>query len=137
MACDISWKGKFSTLHDENVLLKNQVESIVQEREKIKLEFRKLFNSIKATRAQNKKDVDEYAYAEVRAQNQDLLIKISKLKNKLSTIEKGKNVNTNFDKSKTLGNSLCVTSFDKNLANKAKNVSNTKVPSNRSKPVTS
>ncbi|GJU74438.1 hypothetical protein Tco_1265843 [Tanacetum coccineum] len=108
-----------------------------QEKEKIKLEFQKLFNSIKATQAQNKKDVDEYAYAEVRAQNQDLLMTISKLKNKLSTIEKGKHVNTNFDKSKTLGNSLCVTLFNKNLANKAKNVSNTKVPSNRSKPVTS
>ncbi|GJY98255.1 hypothetical protein Tco_0515165 [Tanacetum coccineum] len=33
MSCDVSWKSK---LIDENVLLKNQVESIVQERENIK-----------------------------------------------------------------------------------------------------
>ncbi|GJT51012.1 retrovirus-related pol polyprotein from transposon TNT 1-94 [Tanacetum coccineum] len=49
MACDVSWKAKLSTLHDENVLLKQQVESTVQERENIKLEFQKLLNSIKAT----------------------------------------------------------------------------------------
>ncbi|GKF57184.1 hypothetical protein Tco_0170721, partial [Tanacetum coccineum] len=77
------------------------------------------------------------AYGAIRAENQDLLITISELKNKLRTIEKGKNVNTKFDKSKTLGKLLCVTPFNKNLANKAKNVSNTKVPSDRSKPVTS
>ncbi|GKE67139.1 hypothetical protein Tco_1521300 [Tanacetum coccineum] len=49
MACDVSWKSKLSTLNDENMLLKTQVDSIVQERENIKLEFQKLFNSIKAT----------------------------------------------------------------------------------------
>ncbi|GKA10791.1 hypothetical protein Tco_0690224 [Tanacetum coccineum] len=53
MDCDVSWKAKLSTLHDENVLLKHQVESTVKERENIKLEFQKLFNSIKATRAQH------------------------------------------------------------------------------------
>ncbi|GKE33087.1 hypothetical protein Tco_1452409, partial [Tanacetum coccineum] len=74
MACDVSWKAKLSILHDENVLLK-QVESSVKERENIKLEFQKLFNSIK------------------------------------------------FDKSETLGQLLCVTPFNKNLAIKAKNVS--------------
>ncbi|GJW34744.1 hypothetical protein Tco_0057664 [Tanacetum coccineum] len=47
MACDVSWKSKLSTLNDENVLLKTQVESVVEERENIKLEFQKLFNSIK------------------------------------------------------------------------------------------
>ncbi|GJY16599.1 retrovirus-related pol polyprotein from transposon TNT 1-94 [Tanacetum coccineum] len=103
MACDVSWKSKLSTLNDENVLLKTQVDSVVQERENIKLEFQKLFNPIKATRSQDKKEVDElienvnqktYTYANVRAQNQDLLMTISELKNKLRTIEKGKNVNT-------------------------------------------
>ncbi|GKB29771.1 hypothetical protein Tco_0869172 [Tanacetum coccineum] len=49
---------------------------------------------------------------------------IFELKDKLKTIDKGKNVNTKFEKSKTLGN-------------KAKNVSHTKVPIDRSKPVTS
>ncbi|GJQ89149.1 hypothetical protein Tco_0000288 [Tanacetum coccineum] len=35
MDCDVSWKAKLSTLHDENVLLKHQVESTVKERENI------------------------------------------------------------------------------------------------------
>ncbi|GJX62203.1 hypothetical protein Tco_0295103 [Tanacetum coccineum] len=146
MACDVSWKSKLSTLNDENVLLKTQVESVVQERENIKLEFQKLFNSIKATRTQNQKEVDElieyvnqktYAYADVCAQNQDLLMTISELKNKLRTIEKGKHVNTKFDKSETLGKLVFVTPFNKNLGNKATNVSITKVKTDRSKPVTS
>ncbi|GJU53333.1 hypothetical protein Tco_1227047 [Tanacetum coccineum] len=146
MDCDVSWKAKLSTLHDENVLLKHQVESTVKERENIKLEFQKLFNSIKATRAQHQNEINEmfedvtqktYAYADVRAQNQDLLMTISELKSKLKTIDKGKHVNTKFDKSETLGQLLCVTPFNKNLAIKAKNVSNTKVTSDRSNPVTS
>ncbi|GJU00901.1 retrovirus-related pol polyprotein from transposon TNT 1-94 [Tanacetum coccineum] len=119
MACDVSWKSKLSTLNDENVL--TQVKFVVQERKNIKLEFQKLFNSIKVTRTQNQKEVDEliehvnqktYAYANVRAQNQDLLMAISELKNTLSTIEKGKHVNTKFDKSKTLGKLVCVESFN-------------------------
>ncbi|GKA40658.1 hypothetical protein Tco_0733251 [Tanacetum coccineum] len=72
-----------------------------------------------------------YAYTDVRAQRQDLLMRISELKSKLRMIEKGKNVNTKFDTSETLGKLLCVTPFNKNLANKAKNVSNTKDPSDR------
>ncbi|GJU12899.1 hypothetical protein Tco_1135295 [Tanacetum coccineum] len=146
MDCDVSWKAKLSTLHDENVLLKYQVESTVKERENIKLEFQKLFNSIKATRAQHQNEINEmfedvtqktYAYADVHAQNQDLLMTISDLKSKLKMIDKGKHVNTKFDKYETLGQLLCVTPFNKNLAIKAKNVSNTKVTSDRSNPVTS
>ncbi|GJU94961.1 retrovirus-related pol polyprotein from transposon TNT 1-94 [Tanacetum coccineum] len=146
MECDVSWKAKLSTLHDENVLLKHQVESTVKERENIKLEFLKLFNSIKATRVQHQNEINEmfkdvtqktYAYANVRAQNQDLLMRISKLKSKLKMIDKGKHMNTKFDKSETLGQLLYVTPFNKNIAIKAKNVSNTKVTSDRSKLVTS
>ncbi|GJR93300.1 hypothetical protein Tco_0265474 [Tanacetum coccineum] len=146
MACDVSWKSKLSTINDENVLLKTQVDFVVKERENIKLEYQKLFNSIKATRTQHQKELDEliehvnqktYAYADVRAQNQDLLITISELKNKLKTVDKGKNVNTKFDKSKTSGTLLCVTPLPKNIAVKAKKVSNTKVNTDRSKPVTS
>ncbi|GJX10531.1 retrovirus-related pol polyprotein from transposon TNT 1-94 [Tanacetum coccineum] len=146
MDCDVSWKAKLSTLHDENVLLKHQVESTVKEQENIKLEFQKLFNLIKATRAQHQNEINEmfedvtqktYAYADVRAQNQDLLMTISKLKSKLKTTEKWKHVNTKFDKSKTLRQLLCVTPFNKNPAIKAKNMSNTKVTSDKSNPVTS
>ncbi|GJU00673.1 retrovirus-related pol polyprotein from transposon TNT 1-94 [Tanacetum coccineum] len=146
MACDVSWKSRLSTLNDKNVLLKTQVDSVVKETENIKLEYQKLFNSIKATLTQHQKELDKlikhvkqktYAYADVRSQNQDLLMTISKLKNKIKTIEKGKNVNTKFDKSETSGTLLCVTPLPKNIAVKAKKVSNTKVNADRSKPVTS
>ncbi|GJZ38878.1 hypothetical protein Tco_0585441 [Tanacetum coccineum] len=102
---------KLSTFHDENVLLKHQVESTVKEQENIKLEFQKLFNSIKATRSQHQNEINEifedvtqktYAYADVRVQNQDLSMIISELKSKLKTIDKGKHVNTKFDISETL-----------------------------------
>ncbi|GKB95283.1 hypothetical protein Tco_0981420, partial [Tanacetum coccineum] len=60
-----------------------------------------------------------------------LLMTISELKNKLKTIEKGKNVNTKFDKSETLGKPLCVTPLNTNTSVKAKKVSNTKVNADR------
>ncbi|GKC29777.1 hypothetical protein Tco_1037071 [Tanacetum coccineum] len=130
----------------KSVLLKTQVDSIVKERENIKLEYQKFFNSIKATCTQHQKEIDKliehvnqktYAYADVRAQNQDLLMTISELKNKLKTVDKGKNVNTKFDKFETWGTLLCVTPLPKNIAIKAKKVSITKVNPDRSKPVTS
>ncbi|GKE71534.1 hypothetical protein Tco_1529606, partial [Tanacetum coccineum] len=129
-----------------NVLLKTQVDSVVKERENVKLEYQKLFNSIKVTHNQHQKELDEliehvnqktYAYADVRALNQDLLITISELKNKLKTVDKGKNVNTKFDKSEASGTLLCVTPLPNNIAIKAKKVSNSKVNADRSKPVTS
>ncbi|GJU96994.1 hypothetical protein Tco_1326265 [Tanacetum coccineum] len=89
MACDVSWKSSLSKLNDENVLLKTQVDYVVQEKENIKLEYQKLFNSIKAIRVQHQKEVNEliksisqktYAYGDMR----------SKLKDKLKTFEKGK-----------------------------------------------
>ncbi|GJU75308.1 integrase, catalytic region, zinc finger, CCHC-type containing protein [Tanacetum coccineum] len=98
------------------------------------------------TQTQHQKEVDEliehvnqktYAYVDVWSQNQDLFITISELKNKIKTIEKGKNVNTKFDKSETSGTLLCLTPFPKNISVKAKKVSNTKVNADRSKPVTS
>nr|GEU63161.1 retrovirus-related Pol polyprotein from transposon TNT 1-94 [Tanacetum cinerariifolium] len=146
MACDISWKSKLSILNDENVFLKTQVELVIQERKNVKLEYQKLFNSIKATRTQHKKELDEliehvnqktYAYADVRSQNQDLLITIYELKNKLKIVDKGKHVNTNFDKFKASETLLCVTPLPKNIAIKAKKVSNSKFNADRSKPVTS
>ncbi|GJZ76166.1 hypothetical protein Tco_0640631 [Tanacetum coccineum] len=76
MACDVSWKLRLSTLNNENVLLKTQVDSVVKERENIKLEYQKLFNSIKAARTQHQKELDEliehvnqktYAYGDVHS----------------------------------------------------------------------
>ncbi|GJX84025.1 retrovirus-related pol polyprotein from transposon TNT 1-94 [Tanacetum coccineum] len=147
LACDVSLKSKLSTINDENVLLKTQVEYVLNERENIKLEYQKLFNSIKATRTQHQKELNEliehvnqktYAYVDVRAQNQDLLMTISELKDKLKIVDRGKNVYTKFDKSKTLGTLLCVTPLlPKNIAVKAKKVSTSKVNTDRSKLVTS
>ncbi|GJU72096.1 retrovirus-related pol polyprotein from transposon TNT 1-94 [Tanacetum coccineum] len=56
---------------------------------------------------------------------------------KLKTIEKGKNVNTKFDKFETLRKLRCVTPLNTNTAVKAKKVSSTKVNTDRSKRVTS
>ncbi|GJX83049.1 hypothetical protein Tco_0332530 [Tanacetum coccineum] len=60
--------------------------------------YQKLFDSIKRTRTQTQGEINEliehvnqktYAYADVRAQNQDLLLTISELKSKLKNVEKG------------------------------------------------
>ncbi|GJR46574.1 retrovirus-related pol polyprotein from transposon TNT 1-94 [Tanacetum coccineum] len=145
-ACDISWKSKMEKLNGENVWLHFQIESLVQEREKIKLEYQKPFNSIKMTRVQHQQEVNElienvsqktHAYVDVRAKNQDLLMIIFELKDKLKTIEKGKNVNKKFDKSTTLENLICVTPMNKNKALKAKIVSKVEFKTDKSKPVTS
>ncbi|GJR48466.1 integrase, catalytic region, zinc finger, CCHC-type containing protein [Tanacetum coccineum] len=44
MACDVSWKSRMKKLSDENVVLKTQVESVVQERENdVSLRFRHIY----------------------------------------------------------------------------------------------
>ncbi|GJW88106.1 hypothetical protein Tco_0163446 [Tanacetum coccineum] len=87
-------------------------ESLIKECENVKLEYQKIFNSIKTTQAQHQKEVNElvenvnqktYAYADVRSQNQDLLMIISELKTKLKYAEKGKNSKL---KEKVLVNSI-------------------------------
>nr|GEV83178.1 putative reverse transcriptase domain-containing protein [Tanacetum cinerariifolium] len=66
------------------------------EKQQIIAKYQKLFDSIKKTRAQTQGEINElfenvkqntYAYADVRAQNQDLLLTISELKAKLKTVE--------------------------------------------------
>ncbi|GJX99171.1 hypothetical protein Tco_0356190 [Tanacetum coccineum] len=110
-------------LNGENVSLNIQIESLLQERENIKLEYQKLSNSIKMTRAQHQQEVNEliensnqktYTYGDVLTKNQDLLMIISELEAKLKTVEKGKNVNTKSDESTTLGKLICVTPMNKN-----------------------
>ncbi|GJZ92700.1 hypothetical protein Tco_0664765 [Tanacetum coccineum] len=146
MACDVSWRSSLSKLNDENVLLKTQVDSVVQEKENIKLVYQNLFNSIKATRAQHQQEVNEliesinqktYAYGDVRSKIQDLLMVIYDLKDKLKTLEKGKGANTKFDKSVTSGKLLCVTPLPNNIAVQAKKVLTPEDKTDRSKPVTS
>ncbi|GJU00998.1 retrovirus-related pol polyprotein from transposon TNT 1-94 [Tanacetum coccineum] len=73
--------------------------SLKNERENIKLEYQNLSDSIKKTRSQIQGEIDEliehvnqktYAYADIRAQNQDLLIAIYELKARLKNVEKEK-----------------------------------------------
>ncbi|GJS26208.1 retrovirus-related pol polyprotein from transposon TNT 1-94 [Tanacetum coccineum] len=84
-------------LKDENVSLDFTVQSLIKERDNVKLEYQKLFNSIKKTWSQNQTEMDElnahvsektYAYGAIRAENQNLLITISELKTRLANVEK-------------------------------------------------
>ncbi|GJX91887.1 retrovirus-related pol polyprotein from transposon TNT 1-94 [Tanacetum coccineum] len=84
-------------LENENVSLDFKVKSLMKERDNVKIEYQKLFDSIKKTRSQSKKESDElidhvsektYAYSAIRAENQNLLSTISELKTRLETVEK-------------------------------------------------
>ncbi|GKE80597.1 hypothetical protein Tco_1550597 [Tanacetum coccineum] len=84
-------------LEDENVSLDFMVESLIKEHDNVKLEYQKLFNSIKKTRSQTQTEMDEliahvseitYAYGVIRAENQNLLFTISELKTRLANVEK-------------------------------------------------
>ncbi|GJR17953.1 retrovirus-related pol polyprotein from transposon TNT 1-94 [Tanacetum coccineum] len=121
-------------LDSENVSLEFQVQSLIKERDNVKTEYQKLFNSIKKTRAQTQGEINElnenfkqktYAYADVHAQNRDLLLTISELKAKLKTVEYDKSVNTKFDKVNVSKKLLCVTPSNKQVFQKKTVVPNT------------
>ncbi|GJY99766.1 integrase, catalytic region, zinc finger, CCHC-type containing protein [Tanacetum coccineum] len=85
-------------LEDENVSLDFTVHALIKERDNVKLEYQKLFNSIKKTRSQTQTEIDKlialvsektYAYGAIHAENQNLLFTISELKTRLSNVEKG------------------------------------------------
>ncbi|GJY84932.1 hypothetical protein Tco_0498958 [Tanacetum coccineum] len=120
--CETSWISKMEKPKNENVSLEFKVQSLIKERENVKLEYQKLFDLIKKTRTQTLGEINKlienvnqntYAYAKVRAQNQDLLITISELKAKLKNVKKGKSVNTKFDKTNVSNKLLCVTLLNK------------------------
>ncbi|GJX38225.1 hypothetical protein Tco_0251528 [Tanacetum coccineum] len=84
-------------LENENVSLDFKVQSLIKERDNVKLEYQKLFDSIKKTRSQTQKEMDElivhvsektYAYGAIRAENQNLLFTISELKTRLEKVKK-------------------------------------------------
>ncbi|GKD28220.1 retrovirus-related pol polyprotein from transposon TNT 1-94 [Tanacetum coccineum] len=84
-------------LENENVSLDFQVQSLIKERENVKLESQKLFDSIKKTQTQTQREINELiesvnqktcTYGNVRSQNQDLLITISELNTTLKNAEK-------------------------------------------------
>ncbi|GJW66203.1 retrovirus-related pol polyprotein from transposon TNT 1-94 [Tanacetum coccineum] len=136
---------KLEKLENENVSLDFKVQSLIKERDNVKIEYQKLFDSIKKTRSQTQKEMDElivhvsektYAYGAIRAENQDLLSTISELKTRLEKVEKGKSVNTKFDKTNGFQSLLCVTPLNKHAFQKKTDVSKTEENHVVSKPVT-
>ncbi|GJX37166.1 integrase, catalytic region, zinc finger, CCHC-type containing protein [Tanacetum coccineum] len=94
---DYSWISKLEKLEDENVSLDFTVQSLIKEHDNVKIEYQKLFNSIKKTRSQTQTEMDEliahvsektYAYGAIRAENQNLLFTMSELKTRLAKVEK-------------------------------------------------
>ncbi|GJV94370.1 retrovirus-related pol polyprotein from transposon TNT 1-94 [Tanacetum coccineum] len=129
-SCDISWKSKMAKLNGENVSLHIQIESLVQEHEKIKIEYQNHFNSIKTTRVQHQQEVNElikninqktYAYGDVRAKNQDLLMTIFELKAKIKNAENRKNMNTKVNVTSDKSKPVTSCSIPKNEQGQKKN----------------
>ncbi|GJU21013.1 hypothetical protein Tco_1154355 [Tanacetum coccineum] len=86
---DYSWISKMEKLENKNVSLDFTMQSLIKKRDNVKLEYQKLFNSIKKTRSQTQTEMDEliahvsektYSYGAIRAENQNLLFTISELK---------------------------------------------------------
>ncbi|GKE40991.1 retrovirus-related pol polyprotein from transposon TNT 1-94, partial [Tanacetum coccineum] len=77
-----------------------------------------------------------YAYGVIRVENQNLLFTISELKNRLANVEKGKSINTKFDKINGSQSLLCVTLLHKHVIQKKTDVQKSKENHVVSKPVT-
>ncbi|GJZ28693.1 integrase, catalytic region, zinc finger, CCHC-type containing protein [Tanacetum coccineum] len=121
---DYSWISKMEKLEDENVSLDFKVQSLIKECGNVKLEYQNLFNSIKKTWSQTQKEMDKiiahvsektYGYGAIRAENHNLLFTISELKTRLKNVEKGKSINTKFDKTNGSQTLLCVTPLNKQV----------------------
>ncbi|GKB65221.1 retrovirus-related pol polyprotein from transposon TNT 1-94 [Tanacetum coccineum] len=107
---DFSWISRIQKLEDENVSLDFKVQSLIKERDNAKMEYKKLFDSIKKTRSQTQKEMDEliahvsektYAYGAIRAENQNLLDTISELKARLKNGENGMNATSSVKRPKS------------------------------------
>ncbi|GJX80924.1 retrovirus-related pol polyprotein from transposon TNT 1-94 [Tanacetum coccineum] len=77
-----------------------------------------------------------YAHGVIRAENQNLLFTISELRTRLKNAEKGKSVNTKFDKTNGSQPLLCVTPLNKHVIQKKTDVQKSKEDHVVSKPVT-
>ncbi|GJT19109.1 retrovirus-related pol polyprotein from transposon TNT 1-94 [Tanacetum coccineum] len=93
---DFSWISRIQKLEDENVSLDFKVQSLIKEQDNSEMEYKKLFDSIKKTRSQTQKEMDEliahvsdktYAYGVIRAENQNLLDTISELKARMKMVK--------------------------------------------------
>nr|GEU96878.1 hypothetical protein [Tanacetum cinerariifolium] len=142
---DFSWISKMEKLEYENVSLDFQGQFLIKECDNVKVEYQKLFDSIKKTRSQIQKDIDQlivhvsektYAYGVIHAENQNLLFIIFELKTRLKNVKKGKSANTKFDTTNGSQTPLFVTPINRNAFQKKTDVS--KIEGNHvvSKPVT-
>ncbi|GKA51443.1 hypothetical protein Tco_0744639 [Tanacetum coccineum] len=128
-------------LEDENVSLDFMVQSLIKERDNVKLEYQKLFISIKKTRSQTQTEMDEliahvsektYAYGAIRAENQNLLFTIYELKTRLINVGKAKSVNTKFDKTNGMNTASSVRRpMNKDLHVKNSVLANSKKPTKK------
>nr|GEZ91094.1 hypothetical protein [Tanacetum cinerariifolium] len=55
---DYSWISKMEKLEHENVSFDFQVQSLIKERDNVKMKYQKLFDSIKKTQSQTQKEID-------------------------------------------------------------------------------
>ncbi|GJW36949.1 integrase, catalytic region, zinc finger, CCHC-type containing protein [Tanacetum coccineum] len=152
---DYSWISKLEKLENENVSLDFKVQSLIKEHDNVKIEYQKLFDSIKKTRSQTQKEMEElivhvsektYAYDVIRAENRDLLSTISELKIRLEKVEKGVNATSRvrrpMSKDSSVTNSVLVNSKKalKNVSvyvrkNKQKDNTSANVISNKDKVI--
>ncbi|GJW32580.1 retrovirus-related pol polyprotein from transposon TNT 1-94 [Tanacetum coccineum] len=120
---------KIQKLEDENVSLDFKVQSLIKERDNAKMEYKKLFDSIKKTRSQTQKEMDEliayvsektYAYGAIRAENHNLLDTISELKARMKNGENGMNATSSVKRPKSRDSHVKTSVLDvsKNEANK-------------------
>ncbi|GKB62769.1 integrase, catalytic region, zinc finger, CCHC-type containing protein [Tanacetum coccineum] len=140
-------------LEDENVSLDFTVQSLIKERDNAKMEYKKkkkkkknkLFDSIKGHVSKLNwicelivyvSETITYAYGAILDENQNLLTTISELKKRLEKAEKGKSVNTKFDKTNGFQSLLCVTPLNKQAFKKKSDVPKTEETNVVSKPVT-
>ncbi|GJZ55200.1 hypothetical protein Tco_0610393 [Tanacetum coccineum] len=130
---------------DKNSNATPSIPASMPKRDNVKLEYQKLFNSIKKTRSQTQTEMDEliaygsektYAYGAIRTENQNLLFTISELKTRLANAEKCKSVNTMFDKTNGSQPLLCVTPLNKQVIQKKTDVQKSKENHVVSKPAT-
>nr|GEU34535.1 hypothetical protein [Tanacetum cinerariifolium] len=101
---DYSCISKMEKLKHKNVSSDFQMQSLIKERDNVKVEYQNLFDSIKKTRSQTQQEIDEliahvskktYAYGAIHAKNKNLLFIISELKTRLKNVKKGENSNKN------------------------------------------
>nr|GFA17979.1 hypothetical protein [Tanacetum cinerariifolium] len=100
--------SRIQKIKDENVSLTFHVSSLIKEREHIKLEYKKLYDSVKQTRAQNKRTTDS-----LQQRLNDQILKNAKLRAQLQAKffepqlnQNGTSVNTKFEKPSTSGTEI-------------------------------